>query len=214
MRMNLTQLRPNTRRAAGLPAVLRHRELRRFVAFLVAGGLSAMVTLSVTSVLTDVEHQRFLWAVLVGTEVGILVNFTVNDRQTFRDLAGHRRSLPARVLRFHVTCATGQTLIVLCSLILYAALHWRVVFAQGLPIVLVTGVNFAMHRFWTYRQVRAPEGEGVLNRWRRLRIGRRPRRTGVGASGPLREEPHTGQIRPPDPVRAKRVLRGMPSTGS
>jgi putative flippase GtrA len=154
--MNLTQSRPNTQRSATLGAVLRHRELRRFVAFLVAGGLSAIATLSVTSALTELGHQRFLGAALVGTEIGILVNFAVNDRQTFSDLAGHRRSLPARILRFHVTCATGQTLILLGSLMLYDAFHWRAVFAQALPIVLVTGVNFAMHRFWTYREARAP----------------------------------------------------------
>lgn len=142
-------------------AMLRYPELRRFGMFLVAGGLSAMVTITLTSVLTDLEHQRFLWAALAGTELGILVNFAINDRQTFSDLAGHRRSWLARLLRFHVTCATGQTLILLLSLVLHDALHWRTAYAQGLPIVLVTGVNFAMHRLWTYRAARAPARAGT-----------------------------------------------------
>lgn len=136
-------------------AMLRHPELRRLALFLIAGGLSALVTIAVTSTLTDLEHERFLWAALAGTEAGILVNFTINDRQTFSDLAGHRRSWLARVARFHVTCATGQTLILLLSLVLHDALHWRAALAQALPIMLITGVNFAMHRFWTYREARA-----------------------------------------------------------
>jgi putative flippase GtrA len=136
--------------------LLRHPELRRLTLFLAAGGLSALVTITVTSALTDLEHERFLWAALIGTEVGILVNFALNDRHTFGDLAGHRRSWPVRVARFHVTCATGQTLILLLSLMLHDALHWRAALAQALPILLITGVNFAMHRFWTYRVARIP----------------------------------------------------------
>ena len=144
----------------GLRTLLGHQELRRFMSFLVAGGLSAVVTLTVTSVMTDLAGQRFLWSAIVGTELGILVNFAVNDRQTFRDLAGHRRPLLVRLARFHLTCAMGQTLILLFSLVLHDVAHWRTVFAQAVPITLVTGVNFAMHRFWTYRGARS-EGARV-----------------------------------------------------
>jgi putative flippase GtrA len=142
----------------GLRVLLGHRELRRFVSFMVAGGLSAVVTITVTSLMTDLAGQRFLWSALAGTELGILVNFAVNDRQAFRDLAGHRRPLPVRLARFHLTCAMGQTLILLCSLVLHDVAHWRTVFSQAVPIVLVTGVNFAMHRFWTYRGAHAKVG--------------------------------------------------------
>ena len=138
--------------AARLAAkVLRDRELHRVVSFLFAGGISAIVTLTVTSVLESSAHLPFLIAAICGTELGILVNFTVNDVVSFRDLAGHRRGLPARVARFHLTCAVGQSLILLLSLLLHDLWHWPTVFAQAVPIVLVTAVNFTMHRFWTYR---------------------------------------------------------------
>jgi len=89
--------------------------------------------------------------------------FSINDRLAFRDLSGHRRPLLIRLLRFHVTCATGQTIIYLSSLYLHDIAHWRVLFAQGLPIGLVTVLNFALHRFWTYRGSRklAREEEAV-----------------------------------------------------
>ncbi|HEV2458287.1 MAG TPA: GtrA family protein [Ktedonobacterales bacterium] len=140
-----------TRRRGILERVRRDRELRRVVAFLIAGGVSAAVTLTVTSVLTDVLHHSFFWSAVSGTELGIIVNFTINDHLAFRDLAGHLRPLPVRLLRFHITCATGQTIILLLSLLLHDAVHWRAVFAQAVPIVLVTALNFVMHRFWTYR---------------------------------------------------------------
>ena len=151
---------PATRRRSVLERLGRDRELRRVVAFLIAGGVSAAVTLTVTSVLTEALHHSFFWSAVIGTELGIIVNFIVNDHLAFRDLAGHRRPLPVRLLRFHVTCATGQTVILLLSLLLHDAVHWRAVFAQAVPIVLVTGLNFVMHRFWTYRAVHA-HGQSV-----------------------------------------------------
>lgn len=135
-------------------ALRRHREVSRLAAFLLAGGASALVTITVTALLVDAAHLPFLWAAIVGTELGILVNFSFNDRFAFRDLSGHRRPFFARLLRFHLTCALGQTLILLLSLLLHDVAHWRSVFAQALPIGLVTCVNFVMHRFWTYRDLR------------------------------------------------------------
>ncbi len=138
--------------AAGLfSRLLTEPETRRVVAFLIAGGVSTLVTLAVTSLLTDVWGQRFLWSAIAGTELGVLVQFAINDRLAFRDLAGHRRRLPVRLLRYHLTCAAGQSIILLLSLVLHDVVHWRAVFAQAVPIMFVTAFNFLMHRFWTYR---------------------------------------------------------------
>lgn len=148
----LTRRAAMVNRGAGLARRLRaDRELRRVVAFLIAGGISALVTLTVTAALTDLWHQRFLWAAIAGTELGILVNFAVNDHLAFRDLAGHRRAFPLRLARYHVTCAAGQSIILLLSLLLYDGAHLPTMLAQGVPIVVVTAFNFVMHRFWTYR---------------------------------------------------------------
>ncbi len=130
---------------------LQHRELRRVVSFLMAGGIAAMVTLAVTSILHDIVHVPFFFAAVCGTELGILVSFTINDLISFRDLAGHRRALPIRLLRFHGTYAVGQSVILLLSVLLHDIWHWRTVIAQAVPIVLVTTLNFTLHRFWTYR---------------------------------------------------------------
>lgn len=143
-------------RTSLLKDVLSNRELRRVIAFLFAGGVSAVVTIAITKlcfevVVRDSGQLRFLLAALIGTEVGILVNFTINDRLAFRDLSGHQRRFPLRILRFHATCATGQTLILLISWALHDGAKLGTVVSQSLPIVFVTGINFALHRFWTYR---------------------------------------------------------------
>lgn len=137
-----------------LQGLVRNREAQRLAQFLIVGGFSAVITLSVTSGLTEIAHVAFLWAAIAGTELGILVNFTLNDRFAFRDLQGHHRALPIRIARFHVTVGIGQSLILIASLILHDVAHWRPIFAQAVPIVLVTGFNFLMHRFWTYQRMR------------------------------------------------------------
>ncbi len=128
------------------------RELRRVTLFLIAGGISAVITLAVTALLGQLAHQRFFLAAACGTELGILVNFSINDRVAFGDLPGRQRPLRVRLIRFHATCAVGQTLIYLLSLFFYTIAGWGQVFAQGLPIIAVTGVNFTLHRVWTYRR--------------------------------------------------------------
>ena len=139
-----------------LLALARNREIQRVVAFLFAGGVSAICTIAVTRALnTTGPHLTYLLAVIIGTEVGILINFMINDRLAFRDLDGKGRPLPVRLARFHVTCATGQGLIIISAFLLKTILRWDGSVAQAVPIVLVTGVNFALHRFWTYRGARS-----------------------------------------------------------
>lgn len=136
---------------ARLRTLLGSREVRRIVAYLFAGGVSAVVTISTTAALEHLGQVLFAYAAIAGTELGILVNFAFNDRQAFRDLDGHQRAWPVRLVRYHITCAAGQTLILVISLVLHDLAHWPGVFAQALPIGLVTVFNFLMHRFWTYR---------------------------------------------------------------
>ena len=154
--IGVTGLSGNDKRSPLLDALLTNRELRRVIAFLFAGGVSAVVTISVTKLFYDVILRNsgplhFPLSAVIGTEIGILVNFAFNDHLAFRDLSGHRRRFPVRLLRFHITCATGQSLILLISWMLHDRAHVGTVVAQALPIVFVTGINFALHRFWTYR---------------------------------------------------------------
>jgi len=153
-----TQLPSNGHVTTLLNRLRSNRELSRIIAFLFAGGVSAAVTITVTKlfydeILRDIGPLKFLLAAVVGTEIGILVNFAINDRLAFRDLSGRKRQFPVRLLRFHVTCATGQSLILLISWMLHDVAGLGTVVAQALPIVLVTAVNFTLHRFWTYRGI-------------------------------------------------------------
>lgn len=128
-------------------------EARRVAAFLLAGGVSALVTMTVTQIALHADGNHFLPSALLGVEVGILTNFALNDRLAFADLDGHARPMLARLLRFHLACAFGQSLILALSTILFDVAHWSPSLAQAVPIVVVTAVNFAAHRFWTYRRV-------------------------------------------------------------
>ncbi len=144
---------PRRERTGLVSRLAANPESRRVVAFLIAGGVSALVTMSITQVALRWDGGRFLLAALLGTEVGILVSFALNDRFAFSDLDGHARSLLARLLRFHLTCAFGQSLILALSTALFDVVRWPSLLAQAVPIAVVTAVNFLVHRFWTYRRI-------------------------------------------------------------
>jgi putative flippase GtrA len=135
--------------------VTQHRETRRLVAFLFAGGVAAICTITSTALLDRFTPWPFVLSAALGTEIGILVSFMINDLLAFRDLARDRH-ITLRAMRFHVTCAIGQTVILILSVLLHDTWHWWSALAQGVPIILVTGLNFTLHRLWTYRTDNVP----------------------------------------------------------
>ena len=162
-------------RYAGLRELAREREARRALGFVLAGGLSALVTLSLTSWLVEGEKQPFLISAVLGTEMGILVNFTVNDRLAFADLAGRQRHIAVRLLRFHITSAFGQGLFLLLSLVLHNLAHWPTLASQAVPAALVMGVSFTLHRYWTYRGTGTGRGLAEVATVSSVAVRTRPR---------------------------------------
>src|SRR5260370_37182393 len=76
-------------------------ESRRFLAFLVVGGTSALINLATLTILSVIAHWPYLPAALIATEVGIFESFLLNDRLTFRGLAADAGGLVRRCLRFY-----------------------------------------------------------------------------------------------------------------
>jgi putative flippase GtrA len=89
----------------------------------------------------------------------LIYNFYLNDRFTFRSLIDSRRTWVQRLMRFHVPAMVGFVLTLAISSGLWTFVrvngdHFSPTLSQAIAIVFVTGVNFVMHRFWTYREVR------------------------------------------------------------
>ena len=129
-------------------------EALRLASFLFVGGAASLVNLGLVWLFS--RHTTLPYAVytIIATEVSLLCNFALNDLLTFRSLLDGRRSWWKRCVRFHGPATVGFLLTLLISYIAYYLGHLAPIIAQGLAILIVMFVNFAMHRLWTYRPSR------------------------------------------------------------
>ncbi len=132
------------------------------LSFLVIGGSASIINLMVVLIfdIVDKTHRNDLAVQLlygaIATEISLIYNFMLNDRFTFKLLVDKNRTWLQRCIRFHGPAMVGFVLTQVLHAVFYLALrgtatpHITVV-SQALAILIVTFVNFAMHRFWTYR---------------------------------------------------------------
>ncbi len=126
-------------------------EVLRMVSFLIVGGLGAVVNLVCVwgfSRFTALPYDAYI---VLATEIALLFNFMLNDRFTFHEMVDGRRPFWLRCVRFHGPAALGFVLTLVISYLGYHAGHLSPVVAQAIAILIVTVVNFVMHRLWTYR---------------------------------------------------------------
>jgi putative flippase GtrA len=135
-------------------------EVMRVVSFLIVGGLGALVNLACVALLSRYTPLPDYIYIVLATEVALLFNFLLNDRFTFHSLADSRRPFWLRCVRFHGPSGLGFVLTLVISYLAHNAGHLSPVLAQAVAILIVTIVNFIMHRFWTYRPA-APQEQPV-----------------------------------------------------
>ncbi len=128
-------------------------EVVRILLFLIVGGSAALVNLIAVRELD--AHAKFLpfWAIsAIGTEISIIYNFALNDQITFRSLTKNSgRPIWLRCARFHLPASVGFTLTLILATSFHTFGRLSAVMSQAIAIIIVTGVNFFMHRFWTFR---------------------------------------------------------------
>lgn len=125
-------------------------EMRRFVSFLLMGGVCALLNLSIIGILTALLRWPYLPSALIATETSVFVGFLLNDHITFRDLAGRRRSWLRRCLGFHGAAVAGQLLTFSLAAGLITILHFIPFFAQASALGVMAIFNFVAQRYVTY----------------------------------------------------------------
>jgi len=158
----------------------RSDELRRVGTYLAIGALITLENLVSITFLTRQHVIPYVVYIAVAQEVSVLFNFLLNDRFTFHTVTAIRYPWHVRCLRFHSIALSGGIATVGISTVMHQVFHLMPVIAQLIAISTMTFVNFAMHRFWTYR---APQAAPTL--------------TGVAASMAEEADPVPGPHRMP-----------------
>ncbi|HEY7349936.1 MAG TPA: GtrA family protein [Ktedonobacterales bacterium] len=126
-------------------------EIMRLASFLIVGGLGTLVNLACVWVFSRYTTLPYDGYIVLATEIALLCNFLLNDRFTFHGLVDNQRPFWLRCVRFHGPSALGFVLTLAISYVAHHALRLSPVMAQAVAILIVTFVNFSMHRLWTYR---------------------------------------------------------------
>jgi putative flippase GtrA len=121
----------------------------RWWRFNVVGAMGMAVQLSVLAMMSRCVPGRYLWASAVAVEMAVLHNFVWHMRYTWRGrdgLSGWRA-----LWRFHVS--NGMVSMVGNVLLMRALVgmaHVPVVVANGLAIMVCSGVNFGLGEAWVF----------------------------------------------------------------
>lgn len=137
-------------------------ELRRIITYLAIGTLVTLENLVSVTLFARQGMIPYVVYVAIAQELSVLFNFLLNDRFTFHKMTVLCHPWHIRCLRFHSIAVGGGIATVGISTVMHQFFHLAPVIAQLIAISSMTFVNFAMHRFWTYRAPRtAPTLTGV-----------------------------------------------------
>ena len=136
-------------------------DMMRLVQFLIVGGSASVLNLVCVAILDGIFQPNGVLPVFLATaaatEISLLFNFILNDRFTFRNMVSGSRTWFQRCIRFHGPASVGFVLTLIISNSVHHFAHQKLVVSQAIAIVIVTMVNFFMHRNWTYREAKGVE---------------------------------------------------------
>lgn len=122
--------------------------LRQFCFFTAVGAVGTAAHFATLALLVESLGLDPLPASICGFAAGVLVNYLLNRRLTFRSHARHSAALP----KFLAVALLGAAL---NTLLMYLGLHLlqlHYLLAQALAALLVLFWNFTGSRLWAFRQ--------------------------------------------------------------
>jgi putative flippase GtrA len=142
-----------------------HPEVRRFIKFMIVGGIGAMLDVSVLTLLVFVFHVPDYLANIVSVACAIVSNFTWNTLWTFPE-SREQNKLHKHFAQFALVNIVGlginEIVFVLTDKFLFEPLLERVGVNPALGIypakMFAIGIvlfwNFGINRIWTYRHIK------------------------------------------------------------
>ena len=128
--------------------LLEPKLIKEIVLYAVGGGVAFIVTFSTTYILTEIVDLYYLVSAGVAYIAGFIVNFTFQDKVTFRS-----ESFTARksILFFIVQCVGLFSMLGL----LYALTEWAGVhYLLSLIIAstIIAAITFSLSKWWVFRK--------------------------------------------------------------
>lgn len=129
--------------------------MKRFALFICIGGLSTLIQFLLLILLVESNLLPEVSASAAGYLLSSFFNYWANYRYTFKSSSSHTQTFPKYALAVAIGLSTN-TLLFAAFLWLfnnYLALPWveHYLAAQFLATGITVVLNFAVHKFWIYR---------------------------------------------------------------
>ena len=122
----------------------------RIVRYIISGGTSAAVNLSLLYLFTSVFHMWYIYSAIIATSVALIVSFTLQKLWTFQNFSTDRVHVQ---FPMHATLALFN--IVLNAAFLFAFVEWLHLWylaAQVLVSMLLACVNYTIYKKFIFHE--------------------------------------------------------------
>ena len=122
----------------------------RIVRYLISGGTSAAVNLSLLYLFTDIFHFWYIYSAFIATGVALIVSFTLQKLWTFQNFSTDRVHVQ---FPMHATLALLN--IALNAVMLFAFVEWLHLWylaAQVVVGVLLACVNYTIYKKFIFHE--------------------------------------------------------------
>lgn len=121
--------------------------IARFIGYAIVGALGAFLHYMTTIAGVEWLDWNVLVASTVGFVVALCVQYVLNRRFVFRFAS----DVVSSFARYAATSIAGLLLNLSVLYVATSVLRWHYLIGAALAIVVVTPVNFAINRVWTFR---------------------------------------------------------------
>jgi putative flippase GtrA len=120
--------------------------LKKYIVFIVGGGLGALLAMSVTYSLTEFFGFWYLSSYMIGGALNILFNFFYQRRITF----GISDKIRIRLMKFFLVSIVVSLLIIQLIYIFTEVAGIWYIYSGVIAISIVSIINFSLNNFWVF----------------------------------------------------------------
>lgn len=127
-----------------------HAELKRLATFMAVGVTGILVYETTLLLMTEIAGIFYIWSGLIGIELSILSNFTLNDIFTFGDIIKKKYSFIQRITTYHLVSLIGTLISLSILVILTESFGIWYILSSLIGILTAFMWNFSVNRGITW----------------------------------------------------------------
>jgi putative flippase GtrA len=136
------------RKLMGKDGLIAKNSLIQFIVYLMVGGFTAVITIGLLYIFTDILHVWYLFSAAIAYLIGWIIHYTFNKNITFQNRS---RNIAGQFSVFLMIALAAMVIdLALLSFFVEVLRIWYIL-AQVLVVLVMFMVNYLAHKFITFR---------------------------------------------------------------